>query len=84
MIEQVPLPSAVALDVGTIVGRGWAVVEANPCWGSGVYGCDPAGVLRAARRASVAVAALTADEQRWVVMRRGDEEAVAGDDHPGK
>lgn len=73
VIGEVPLPPAVALDVGTIAGRGWAVVEANPCWGSGVYGADPAGVLRAARRASVARAALTRADERWVIARRGDE-----------
>lgn len=34
------------VDVGSIEGRGWAVVEANPAWGSGVCSCDVAGVLR--------------------------------------
>lgn len=82
VISQVPLPPAVALDVGTIVGRGWAVVEVNPCWGSGVYGCDPTGVLRAARRASVPIGALTAGDQRWVVTRRGDEAPPQAADVP--
>jgi hypothetical protein len=43
------LPRAVALDVGQIDGRGWAVVEANGAWASGIYGCDPAQALRAVR-----------------------------------
>jgi hypothetical protein len=30
-----------ALDVGSIPGRGWAVIEANAIWGSGLNGCDP-------------------------------------------
>lgn len=32
------LPSAVVLDVGHIEGRGWAVVEANQAYSSGIYG----------------------------------------------
>lgn len=74
VLAEVPTPPAVALDVGVIAGRGWAVVEANPCWGSGVYGCDPARVLDAARRASIPTDRLSAADARWVVRRRGDEE----------
>jgi len=39
------LPRTVALDVGLIKDRGWAVVEANAAWGSGIYGCDPDVIL---------------------------------------
>ena len=46
-------PRAVVLDVGQIVGRGWAVVEANAAWGSGIYGCDPEVVLDVIRHATV-------------------------------
>ncbi len=38
-------PRAVVVDVGKIAGEGWAVVEANAAWGSGIYGCDPDEVL---------------------------------------
>ncbi|MEZ4384078.1 MAG: ATP-grasp domain-containing protein [Nannocystaceae bacterium] len=41
----VDLPAAVVLDVGEIVGRGWAAVEVNPAYGAGIYGCDPAAAL---------------------------------------
>jgi hypothetical protein len=34
------LPSGAVIDTGIIKGRGWAVVEANPAWGSGLYNCD--------------------------------------------
>jgi hypothetical protein len=34
------------LDVGIISDFGWAVVEANPAFGSGIYGCDPLQVLQ--------------------------------------
>lgn len=33
------------IDVGLIRGFGWAVVEANPAFGAGIYGCDPKRVL---------------------------------------
>lgn len=32
--------SAVVVDIGHIKGRGWAVIEANPAWASGLYACD--------------------------------------------
>jgi hypothetical protein len=33
------------IDLGYIEDRGWAVIEANESWFSGVYGCDPFAVL---------------------------------------
>lgn len=48
---SIELPRAVALDVGRITGRGWAVVEANSAWGSGIYGCEADEVLEVIRRA---------------------------------
>jgi hypothetical protein len=50
--ERVPLPRAVVMDVGVIRDRGWAVVELNAAWGSGIYGCDPAEVLEVVRHAA--------------------------------
>ena len=41
----------VALDVGWIEGRGWAVVELNPAAESALYGADPGAVLEVLRRA---------------------------------
>ncbi len=73
VIGEVPLPPAVVLDVGLLDGGAWAVVEANPCWGSGLYGCDPEGVLRAARRASVPLGRVTPADAPWIVTRRGDQ-----------
>lgn len=43
---SVDLLPAVVVDVGHIKGHGWAVVEANAAWASGLYGCDPAQVLK--------------------------------------
>ena len=49
--ETVSLPDAIALDVGLTKDRGWAVVECNAAFSSGLYGCDPVEVLRVLRRA---------------------------------
>lgn len=43
---SVGIPAAVVIDVGYIKGHGWAVVEANAAWASGLYGCNPAEVLK--------------------------------------
>jgi hypothetical protein len=49
--STVNIDSAVAIDVGEIAGRGWAVVEANAAWASGIYGCDPHLVLKVVAKA---------------------------------
>lgn len=47
------LPSAVVLDVGHIEEQGWAVVEANQAYASGIYGeADVNAVLDVCRRSS--------------------------------
>lgn len=43
---EISVPTAVVVDVGTLEDGRWAVVEANPVWSSGIYGCDPVEVLR--------------------------------------
>ncbi len=67
--ERVALPPAVVIDVGLIAKRGWAVVEANAAWGSGIYGCDPDRVLKVIRRACIDRDAVTASERRWLPER---------------
>lgn len=42
--EHLPCGASV-VDVGQLAGGEWAVVEANPCWGSGIYACDSDRVL---------------------------------------
>jgi hypothetical protein len=51
--ERVSVPRAIVLDVGVIRDAGWAVVEANAAWGSGIYGCDPNEVLNVIEHATV-------------------------------
>lgn len=58
----VDIPPAVVIDVGHIRGRGWAVVEANPAWASGLYDCDPVAVLKVLKRACAGTYA----DARWV------------------
>ena len=44
--SQVKLPDAVVVDVGIIKDKGWAVIEANSVYSSGLYGCDPIAVIK--------------------------------------
>jgi len=66
---RVTFPPAGVLDVGMISGRGWAVVEANACWGAGIYGCDPHLVLPTLARACVKKCDVTEADRQWVVTR---------------
>jgi hypothetical protein len=52
---RIDLPRAAVLDVGVMAGRGWAVVEQNSAWGSGLYGCDPVQVLEVLRYAAIPI-----------------------------
>lgn len=49
---NVALAPAIVLDVGRIRGRGWAIIETNGAWGSGLYGCNPSLVLPVLLRAT--------------------------------
>ncbi len=51
--RSVVVPKAVVLDVGRIADSGWAAVELNGAWGSGIYGCDPVEVLHVIRQAAI-------------------------------
>ncbi len=44
MLETVHSEPAV-IDVGIIPGLGWAIIESNQAWASGIYGCDPVAAL---------------------------------------
>ena len=66
---DVELPPAVAIDIGLIVDKGWAMVELNACCGAGIYGCDPHQVLAVLRSGVVPMARLRVDDRRWIVQR---------------
>jgi hypothetical protein len=62
-------PPAFVMDVGVIEDRGWAVVEFNPVWCSGLLGADPSKVLGALGRASQDSRRLAAADRRWLQKR---------------
>jgi hypothetical protein len=62
-------PPAFVMDVGLIEDRGWAVVEFNPAWCSGVLGADPRRVLAVLERACQDQRQLSAADRRWVLVR---------------
>jgi|ERR1051326_1389964 hypothetical protein len=49
--STVHVPDACVIDVGFVKDKGWAVIENNAAWSSGVYGCDGAEVLPVLRHA---------------------------------
>lgn len=51
--SRVKIPNAVVIDVGKIEDRGWAVVEANSAYGSGLYGCDPIKAIEVIKKANI-------------------------------
>jgi hypothetical protein len=54
-------PPAYTLDVGRNEKTGeWLIIEANPAWSSGIYGCNPAGVV------DVLDVACHATDERWL------------------
>lgn len=66
---KVSFPPAFVMDIGVIEDRGWAVVEFNPAWCSGVLGADPKKVLAVLARACQDERRLTSGDQCWVVQR---------------
>ncbi len=67
---QVQMPPGVVLDVGFITDRGWAVLEANPAFGAGLYQCDPLKVLPVLKKCVMSAGELSRDNERWVLKRQ--------------
>jgi hypothetical protein len=65
----VSFPPAFVMDVGLIDDRGWAVVEFNPVWCSGVLGADPRKLLAVLDRACQDERRLSTADHRWVLER---------------
>lgn len=63
------LPPAYVVDVGVIEDRGWAAVEFNPVWCSGVLGADPRRVLDVLARACPSRETASDEDRRWLVAR---------------
>jgi hypothetical protein len=64
--HNLTIPPACVIDIGRIAGRGWAIVEANPAYGSGIYGCDPKQVLHVVNRATLHADDITEADAPWV------------------
>jgi hypothetical protein len=43
--SNIKLPKAIVVDFGYIKDLGWAVIETNPVYSSGIYACNPEKVL---------------------------------------
>jgi hypothetical protein len=67
--DRIGLPPSVVIDVGVISNRGWAVVEANASWASGIYGCDPRKVLQVLSGAVKRTEDLSDEDRHWIVVR---------------
>jgi hypothetical protein len=50
-------------------GEGWAVVEANPAWGSGIYGNDADKVLDVLSQSCMKKDLLPDEYQEWLIER---------------
>jgi hypothetical protein len=68
----VSIPPVFTLDVGLIEDRGWAVVELNPVWCSGLLGCDLGKMLPVFHRACWRRAQLSEQDANWVIDRAED------------
>lgn len=53
--KNIDIPPAIVIDIGKINGRGWGVVETNPVWAVGLYGCDPKKILPVLERACIPI-----------------------------
>ena len=71
-------PPACVIDAGWAEDRGWAVIEANPCWGAGLYGCEPAAALETARFAIVHRSRMTDECWRWTSPRVRQADGAGG------
>lgn len=67
--SRVAFPPAFVMDVGLIEDRGWAVVEFNPAWCSGLLGADPRRVLDILQRACQDAEKLSETDRAWLVPR---------------
>jgi len=76
--KALALPPAFVVDVGLIEGRGWAVVEFNPAWNSGLLRADLAAVLGVIERACRDKDNLDARDVAWVVTRGEAKQRLEG------
>ncbi|HEY1049756.1 MAG TPA: ATP-grasp domain-containing protein [Prosthecobacter sp.] len=68
--SRISLPPACTLDIGHLSDGRWAIIEANPCWGAGLYGCDPGMILEILPAAVIRRTSLLPAHMPWVSARR--------------
>ncbi len=71
--NNIHMPPAFVIDVGHIKGRGWAIVEANPAWASGIYGCVTSKILPILQRSCVLNDAISSEDEIWEINRYYDD-----------
>lgn len=67
---RIDFPPGCTLDVGKTSDGCWAVIESNPSWGAGLYGCNPLAVMQAIRVAVKRRNDLKPDDLRWISRRK--------------
>lgn len=70
-LSETLLPPAFVVDVGLIEDRGWAVVEFNPAWCSGLRSAKAELMLDMLRRSCRARRHLAPADRRWVLRHPG-------------
>lgn len=75
---RIGFPPGCTLDVGRCADGCWAVIDANPCWGAGLYGCDPGEVLKTIPLAIVRRSEVTDQHRPWISRRRKDLSPTGG------
>lgn len=70
-LERCPVefPPSFVLDVGITRDEQWAVIEFNPIWCAGLYGCQLTKILDALRVSCVSQTRVTREVSRWMVDR---------------
>ena len=64
------LPPAFVVDIGLINGRGWAIMEFNAVWCSGILGADAKKCLPCWSRACQDESRVSAADRQWLLQRR--------------
>lgn len=65
--KRIKLPPSTVIDIGVIQKKGWAVVEANPTFASGIYACDPQKVLLCLESACLPADQINDELTQWVM-----------------
>lgn len=72
--RSVKLPPACTVDVGLLRQGGWAVIEANPIWGAGLYGGAPEKVLCAIVDSIKPRSQVQEQDKDWISKRNAAQE----------